>query len=138
MPAALTVADMMTTHLKVLHEDDSINAADWDMVVGEFRHMAVVDRDNRLVGLISDRDVLRSQSEGPTTVARLMTRDVHTVPPTMTALDAVEHMLRSKHGALPVVAADRTLLGIVTTTDFLELARRALAGHDIHQPHARA
>ena len=46
-------------------------------------------------------------------------------------------MLLSKHNALPVVDDDRRLLGIVTSTDFLELARRALSGLDIQQPHVR-
>ncbi len=67
---ALTVAEMMTTGLKVLYEDESVSAADWDMVVGEFRHMPVVDRDQRLVGLVSDRDVMRTSPQRSTSVSQ--------------------------------------------------------------------
>ena len=56
----LTVAEMMTTHVKTIYEDESISAADWDMVFGELRHRPVIDREHRVVGLVSDRDILRS------------------------------------------------------------------------------
>ena len=133
----LTVADMMTTKLKTLHQDESINDADWDMVIGGFRHIPVVDEENRLVGMISDRDVLRRPERG-SMVTSIMTREVQTVSPSMPAREAVEQLLLSKHSALPVTDAKGTLVGIVTATDFLELARRALTGDDINQPHVRA
>lgn len=134
----LTVADMMTTTVKVIHEDEALSTAHRDMVVGEFRHVVVVDRSHRLVGVLSDRDIERSPPGRNATVAELMTRDVHAVSPSTPALEAVEHLLVSKFGALPVVDSGLKLLGIVTTTDFLEIARRALAGLDVNLPHARA
>jgi CBS domain-containing protein len=133
----LTVAEMMTTKIRTLHEDESVSDADWDMVIGGFRHIPVVDGDYRLVGMVSDRDVLR-RPERTTSVVSVMTRDVYAVLPTVPAIDAVEHLLLSKHSALPVVDEQRTLVGIVTATDFLELARRALAGDDVNTPHVRA
>jgi CBS-domain-containing membrane protein len=128
---------MMTTQVKTIYEDESISAADWDMVIGELRHLPVIDRERRVVGLVSDRDLLRSTAQ-PASVASVMTRDVRAIGPDTLAIEAVEHLLRSKHGALPVVDAHGTLVGIVTSTDFLELARRALSGLDINQPHVRA
>jgi CBS domain-containing protein len=107
------------------------------MVIGELRHLPVIDRERRVVGLVSDRDLLRSTAQ-PASVASVMTRDVRAIGPDTLAIDAVEHLLRSKHGALPVVDAQGVLVGIVTSTDFLELARRALSGLDINQPHVRA
>ena len=71
-------------------------------------------------------------------VGTLMTRDVHACLASVAALDAAAWLLESKRGALPVVDGENRLLGIVTTTDFVELARRALAGHDVGQPHLRA
>lgn len=133
----LTVADMMTTSVKTIYEDESIGAADWDMVVGELRHLPVIDRERRLVGLVSDRDLMRATDQ-PTPVASVMTREVRTIGPDTPAITAVEHLLQYKHSALPVIDQHRVLLGIVTSTDFLELARRALSGLDIHQPHVRA
>ncbi len=133
----LTVADMMTTRVKTVHEDESLSVADWDMVVGELRHLPVVDRDNHVVGMVSDRDLLRS-TERPTSVSSVMTRTVNVIRADALAIEAVDQLIRFKHGALPVVDATGKLVGIVTSTDFLELARRALSGLDVHQPHVRA
>jgi len=139
--APLTIRDMMVPNVKVLHEDESLTVADWDMVVSEIRHLPVIDRDRRVVGIVSDRDVLHASAEHPgesLPIEQVMTRNVRVIPATMPAIEAATHLLESKHSALPVVDADGALIGIVTTTDFVELARRALAGHDVHAPHARA
>jgi CBS domain-containing membrane protein len=131
---ALTVADMMTTQVKTLRASESIAAVDWNMLIGGFRHIPVVDQDYRVIGMVSDTS---STTDGATTVASIMTREVHAISAHVTALAAVEQMLMSKHNALPVVDDNHKLLGIVTSTDFLELARRALSGLDIQQPHVR-
>lgn len=132
----LTVGDMMTTQVRTLREDESINEADWDMVIGGFRHIPVVDRDHHVVGIVSDVDVRHRINTGQS-VATTMSRDVHTVLATTPAIEAIEYLLMAKQNALPVVDERRTLIGIVTTTDFLELARRALVGLDVHKPHVR-
>jgi CBS domain-containing membrane protein len=132
---ALTVADMMTTQVKTLRASESIAAVDWNMLIGGFRHIPVVDQDYRLIGMVSDTSV--TTRDDATTVASIMTREVHAISGNVSALAAVEQMLMSKHNALPVVDDNHKLLGIVTSTDFLELARRALSGLDIQQPHVR-
>ena len=132
----LTVGDMMTTQVRTLREDESINEADWDMVIGGFRHIPVVDGEHRVIGLVSDVDVRHRINTGQS-VTTTMSRDVHTVLATTPAIEAIEYLLMAKQNALPVVDERRTLIGIVTTTDFLELARRALVGLDVHKPHVR-
>lgn len=133
----LTVAEMMTTSVKTIREDESISSADWDMVVGDMRHLPVVDRDRRVVGLVSDRDLMRAAAQ-PSAVSAVMTRSVRTIGPEAPAIEALELLLHYKYSALPVVDGNQRLVGIVTSTDFLELARRALSGLDINQPHVRA
>lgn len=137
----LLVSDVMTTNLRTVYEDEAMNSADWDMAVNEIRHLPVVDGERKLVGLLSDRDVMRSMIENrgrSVTVGQVMSRAIKTVAPDMPAVDAVELMLRAKCHALPVVDPNNRLLGIVTSTDFMELAHRALNGLDVTQPHARA
>jgi CBS domain-containing protein len=137
----LVLGDMMTTNVKTMREDDSLSSADWDMVVSEVRHLPVVDAAGRLIGLVSDRDVLRASARAEVeqiSVASVMTRDVRAYPPSMPAVEAAVDLLRTKHSALLITDDAGALLGIVTTTDFVELARRALAGLDVNQPHARA
>jgi CBS domain-containing membrane protein len=137
----LLVSELMTSNLRTVYEDEAMNSADWDMAVNEIRHLPVVDGERRLVGLLSDRDVMRSMIEHrgrQVTVGEVMSRNVKTVPPSMPAVDVVELMLRAKCHALPVVDEHHHVVGIVTSTDFLELAHRALSGLEVDRPHARA
>jgi CBS domain-containing protein len=136
----LSVGEIMSTNLKTLHEDDGVSIADWEMSLDEIRHILVVDEKGKLVGIVSDRDVLRAARDtggGEVPVGRIMCREVKTVKASSKAANAVEKLLEYKIDALPVVdEADRPI-GIVTSTDFLEVARWALFGIDARAPHAR-
>jgi len=133
----LSVGELMSTNLRTMREDDGVSVADWEMSLDE---ILVVDGNGKLVGIVSDRDVLRaardaSQTEVP--VGRIMCREVRTVSPATKAANAVEQMLELKIDALPVVDDAGRPIGIVTSTDFLEVARWALFGIDSRAPHAR-
>jgi CBS domain-containing protein len=137
----LTIRDMMVPNVKALREDDSITLADWEMTIAELRHLPVVDAKRRVVGIVSDRDVLRTAAEHPgelIPVGEIMTREVFVIRETAPAIEAAQRMIASKRSSLPVVDTDGILIGIVTTTDFVELARRALSGLDVNVPHVRA
>ena len=139
--ANLTVSDVMKTNLKTMHEDDAISTADWEMSLDEIRHILVVDDEGKLVGILSDRDVLRAARDildREVPIGRIMCREVLTISPTTPAATAVERMLRGKYSALPVVDDRGHPIGIVTSTDFLEVAYRALSGLEPRSPHARA
>jgi CBS domain-containing protein len=130
--ATLTVSEVMKTNLRTAHEDDSIRMADWEMTIDEIRHLLVIDVDGRLVGIVSDRDILRARDLGTTDtpLGRIMNRDVMSIGPATPAAFAVERMMRGKYSALPVVDDTGRPIGIVTSTDFLEIAYRALTGLD--------
>jgi CBS domain-containing protein len=130
--ANLAISEFMKTNLRVVHEDDSIRAADWEMTLDEIRHLLVVDAAGKLLGIVSDRDVLRARERGDSELAisTIMNRDVLFIGPATPASWAVERMLRGKYSALPVVDDEGRPIGIVTSTDFLELAYRALSGLD--------
>jgi len=90
-----------------------------------FRHLLVCDAGGKLVGLVSDRDLIGcfsplnppTQEELaaiPTSV--LMSTDLLTVSPTSSVDHAVDLMLKHGVNSLPVIEEGR-LLGILTTTD---------------------
>ena len=95
------------------------------------RHLLVTE-DERLVGMVTDRDIRLSLPSPATTLsvweinallARLAVREVMTktvivVGPDRDAADAAAILLSEKIGALPIVDGTR-LVGIVTETDFL-------------------
>src|SRR5205823_249463 len=82
-----------------------------------------------LVGILSDRDMIRRRRQRRSvTVGEVMTRKVITVTPATAAHDAVRLLIENRIGSLPVVEGNR-LIGLVTETDFLGVARDLLLAH---------
>ncbi|WP_437605538.1 CBS domain-containing protein [Sorangium sp. So ce834] len=130
------VEDYMSTAVITLKEGDTISAANLEMKLAEIRHIPVVDAKGHVVGIVSDRDVLRHASSlngKPIPIESIMTRRVRTVRSTTLAADAAQMLLDHKIGCLPVVGDEEQLVGIITETDFLTIAQQALRGIDVTQ-----
>lgn len=124
---AMTVGDLMSSVPQTARETDTIREAYATMRVSRIRHLPVVDASGGLVGVVSDRDLHLGWARGPQTrVCEVMTRNLQWVRPTTCARDAAARMLHDKIGCLPVLDEQRQLVGIITETDFLEVAHRAL------------
>jgi acetoin utilization protein AcuB len=102
------------------------------------RHLPVLDGD-RLVGILSDRDLKRAMASPATSldtrelnylldrlrVEEIMTRTVITIGRMFPIEDAARLMVQEKIGALPVTEEGQ-LIGLVTETDVLRLFVRAM------------
>jgi len=125
----LTVADLMSTALITVGANEPVTEAHAEMDIGVVRHLPVVDDRGHLVGVLSDRDVLRAtRTKKSQRVADIMTRDVITTRPDAAAHAAAGLMLEHSISSLLVVDETSTLVGVVTMTDYVELARRSLLG----------
>jgi CBS domain-containing protein len=128
-PHDLTVSDLMTTNLITVNLNETLAEAHAEMELGIIRHLPVIDDRGRLVGVVSDRDLLSvASSRKPRRVSDVMTRHVVTTQPEAPASQAAGMMLDHKIGSVLVVDEQETLIGMVTQTDYLEVARRALLG----------
>lgn len=116
----------MTTALMTINASEPLAEAKIDMQMGLVHHLPVVDDRGHLVGIVSDRDIVRRADKKR--VADVMSRDVVTTRPDAPAHLAASMMLDFRIGSLPVVNDDGTLVGVVTVTDYLGVARRALLG----------
>jgi CBS domain-containing protein len=128
------VEDFMSTAVITLKETDTLSAADLEMKLAEIRHMPVVDKKGHVVGVVSDRDLLRHVTrtdDKPVPIASIMSRRVRTVKPDTSASDAAAILLEHKIGCLPVVGEGEQLVGIITETDYLVIAEQALRGVDV-------
>lgn len=93
----------------------------------------VVDSDGRLVGIITESDLLKLVTEGiqgepPTeaTVSEFMTTDVITVPTTVDVYYIAGMFLANKFRRLPVVE-DGKIVGAITRYDVLRVIRSLAA-----------
>ncbi len=127
----------MKANLRTICENDDVRLAASEMTHDEIRHLIVVDAAGKLVGLVSDRDLLRAPDR-TATIGAVMSRDVMCVGPGMPAAFAAERLIRGKYSALPVVDETGHPIGIITCTDFVEIAFRALSGFDPGAKRARA
>lgn len=128
---SIPVSDLMSTALITLKPDDTINVADMEMKFALVRHIPIVDERNKLVGMVSNRDILRAlgASEAKNVaVNKIMTRKLHTVNQDDPAYMASELILQNKIGAIPVLGDDQQLVGLITETDFVRYAHRRLGG----------
>ena len=89
----------------------------------------VVDSDGRLLGIITETDLLRLVTGGiqgqpatKMTVAEYMTTDVVTVPPTVDIYYVAGIFLNNKFRRLPVVK-DGRIVGAITRYDLLRIIR---------------
>jgi CBS domain-containing protein len=125
----LRVEDLMTTAVISLHARDTLERAREQMALAEIRHIPVIDDRQHVIGIISSHDVVRAgHKHKPQTVADIMTRGVVTVRPSTPAAKAAEILIAEKIGALPVIGDDEQLVGVITASDFLAVARQALDG----------
>ncbi len=130
------VADIMTRKLITLGEEDRIHDVEQVMTKYRFRHLPVV-RGEKLVGIITQRDMLRISSSTFSTqkavrdhlihympAGKVMCSEVATVSPETSLVTAGQLMWDMKIGCLCVTDDDDNLVGIVTEADFMRLAIR--------------
>jgi acetoin utilization protein AcuB len=131
-PESMRVGERMSRDVATVRAEVPVHTAAQTMRARRIRHLPVVDRDRKLVGIVTDRD-LRQVLFAPSVHARLgavaaaletltvddiMTRGVLTVRPGTEIREAARLMHERKIGALPVVEADR-VVGILTESDVL-------------------
>jgi CBS domain-containing protein len=128
----LRVEQYMATDLVTVHPDEAVELVANLMVWKNVRYVPVEDGQNRLVGLVSHRSLLRLLARGmiegrsgSVSAADVMRKDLVTVPPEASTIDAIRLMRQHAVGCLPVVK-DGRLVGVVTEGDFMEIAAELL------------
>ena len=136
------ISDYMTADPLTISADMLIPEARQLLNDHHFRHLPVVDEENRLIGVVSDRD-LRSaypssvldeearkevfKTVGKTPVEEIMSKNCSCLGTDSTLDDALMVFDRDKVGALPVVTEDDVVIGIFSMRD-LTAAYKKLFG----------
>ena len=124
------VANRMTKNPITVEPTTPVNDAAKLMKQRKIRRLPVVEK-GRLVGIISDRDVMRVAPSPATTlskfeimslldkmtVSEIMAKEVVSLPDTATIEEAALVMYNERLSGLPVVSSMGAVVGIITETD---------------------
>lgn len=128
------VSKSMIKEVFTIEKSDAVIKAKDIMVKNRIRHLPVVDGQNRLIGIVTDRDIRSAlplsvikdkgnETEmvaiGGLTVNDIMTPDPKTITPMHTIEDALLMIQHEKVGAFPVVDPEGFLMGILSVRDLL-------------------
>jgi CBS domain-containing protein len=154
MPANTLVRDVMSTAVVTVHADDKVEAAADIMADKDISGLPVVDASGKLVGLLRDDDLIATDARvhvptfinflglgvpfpgemkhleaelekiSGSTVGDLMNQQ----PPTVAADATIEDVASIMHdhgvNSLPVIDADRKVIGIIARADVVRMIAR--------------
>jgi CBS domain-containing protein len=115
-----TIADVMTPDVEVVRPEETLRDAARAMADLDVGSLPVCDG-RKLVGMITDRDIaVRAVAEGKsvdTPVSEVMTDDVVWCNETDPVNDVLQQMGDAQIRRIPVIDANRNLVGIVALGD---------------------
>lgn len=125
----ILVGQFMITKLLTVRPDDSMDLAasimDWKRV----RHVPVENDKGELVGLVSNRSILKKIVEGgnnqATAIREIMNDKPIFVSPKTTTVEAIQLMRNNRISCLPVVE-NHKLVGVITEYDLIKIASHVL------------
>ena len=117
----MRLQDFMSRDVETTTAKDTIETAYQKMKLNGIRHLVVMEG-NTVVGILSERDLsnLSERERENQTVQGVMEIRVATASPDTTVREAANLMRGRTIGCLPVLE-NHKLVGIVTTTDLLDL-----------------
>ncbi len=128
------ISKSMTQTVVTVGEETDVLKARELMVAHRIRHLPVIDDDDRLIGMVSDRDIrsvlprsaYQAAAEGapitaekPIPVSEIMTRNPVSISPHNTIEDALLRIQDIRVGAFPVVDDQGKLVGVLSVRDLL-------------------
>ncbi len=116
--SSVMLSDIMSYPVTMVHEDTPVEKVAMILREKGCTGMPVVDGDDRMVGVISRRDFkkIRKESQMGSPVKAFMSREVVSISPRSSAIDAARLMIKHDIGRIPVIQEDK-IIGIVTRSD---------------------
>lgn len=136
----ITIDELMTPNPYTLSENDLLDDARNIMTEKHIRHIPVVSSDMQLIGLVTQRDVLEATvpsleqqgNRADIKLSEIMIQNVSVLHQTDSVRQAAIYLQSHKYGCLPVVSDDG-LVGIITDSDFIDIAINLLEQVEISE-----
>lgn len=130
----MAIKEIMTKDVLTLKPTDSFSKAQQELKRVSFHHLLITDEQGKLVGIISDRDMMsqvatyvdKNNGESFTdflprlTVADVMTRDIISIDEDTPIAAASILLLENNFSCLPIIDDEHRVKGIVTWKDLLK------------------
>ncbi len=131
-PSSQLVEEFMSTDFITVRREDVLEFVTDLMDWRGLRYLPVEDEHGKLVGLLTSKLLMRQLSnkladkaQEATTVEEIMVKNVITIAPDQTVLQAINCMSEHDIGCLPVVK-EGELLGLITEKNFVNLSKRLI------------
>lgn len=126
----LTAAQLMETEVKTFLPDVSWEEMAEAMTKGNYGSVPIVDEDNKLLGIVSEHNLLKSLMDGKD-ITKIKAGDIMTKQPVVVAENTqageIVELLEKYHFIRIPVAKDQKLVGVVARRDILFGYLRATA-----------
>jgi len=123
------ISRLMSTEVVTVNPDATILGAVKVLVKQNITGLPVVDKENRLMGIVSEKDLLRlvyslktklyDSGDSPKIVEDVMTKDVVTFDKDDPISEVIKCLMDSDFRRVPILSGDK-LVGIVSRKDLLE------------------
>ncbi len=116
----LKVRDLMTKKIEFVMPDATISEVAEIMENSDVGIVPVCDEDKKLLGIITDRDIVIrnvAKNRGNAKVSEIMTKRVTTASPNEDIYNISKKMAKHKIRRIPIVEDDNRLVGVVSVAD---------------------
>ena len=122
------ISDIMSTNVVTVSPDTTILEATNILVKHNITGLPVVDKKNRLLGIVSEKDLLRltyglktrsyASNDSPKTVQEVMTKEIVTFDEDDSLSDIIKCLMENNFRRVPILSGDK-LVGIISRKDLL-------------------
>ncbi|MGE0268719.1 MAG: HPP family protein [Candidatus Omnitrophota bacterium] len=151
----LKISRVMSRPVHTVRETADLSRVEQEFIEFRIRHMPVIDENNRLIGIVSQRDIYRTvaprknqqgevfyekellvendqffydrQTLDEYILCRVMRKDPETLTEENSVKDAIHLMVKKKIGCVPIINEQREVVGIVTRHDILDTLEKCLS-----------
>jgi acetoin utilization protein AcuB len=121
----ILASDLMSSPVFTVPDDTTIDGA-WEVLTAHrFRHLMVASSAGKLVGIVSDRDILKrargraSHELGKELIRSFMVTEVLTATPDTEIREIARVLFEERIGCMPISSEDGFVVGVITRSDLL-------------------